>query len=104
MTANTHKKAIQPLTKEDFEAHGFVFNFKGTESICYVKKDKNKIDVSFPENITDILLFYHPDTRDVYIRYDGKRHFRSIIVRGIRIDNRNELDWLFDRIKPAMCQ
>lgn len=27
MAANTHKKAIQPLTKEDFEAHGFVDAF-----------------------------------------------------------------------------
>ena len=37
MATNTHKKTIQPLTKEDFEAHGFVDAFSSDIRWDFIK-------------------------------------------------------------------
>ncbi len=94
-----------PLTKQDFIDLGFTVDDDFTTDKWWsFFKDVDYVDL---DNVTHNLtkrVNYSKDDKSLFIGYVGKEFGSKIIVSRIKINYKEELHWLFDKLKGSFLE
>ena len=77
------------LQEEDFLNYGYVLSGKQNETMLFEKKDKPGWSLHLMYNVADQTL---------RLRYDRAAEFYSVLIARMKVLNREELGWVFNRI------
>ena len=97
-----NKKAIllnESLTKQDFLDLGFAeSDYKSDYNWMFQKI--NNSDNNREDHKANYLIHYSTIYNRLSVTFAGEEHAKTQIVQAIDIKNKQELKWLFDRLKP----